>query len=111
MKRAHWLKAWLIQLLEMALAGLLTALAHIPGGPVSLLAAWIAMPLLGAVSAAAATVRGLLNYAAWLLPPVCMTLAHIILWKLPPDPGPVLLCAFVSLVGAAAGQVMKERNK
>ena len=110
MKRMKWPIAWLLEIVEMAAAGVLTALAHIPGGAVSALASWAFMPAAGLSVSLMATRRGLLNYAAWIAPPVCMALTHYLLWRYLPDAGPVLLCAFVSVIGAAAGQVIKERD-
>ena len=70
------------------------------------------MPLLGGVSAYWATKKGLLNYAAWIAPPLCQALGHMAVWFYPPSPGPVLVCVFVSIVGAAAGEVrLREQHK
>ena len=65
---------------------------------------WAGLPLLGAASAYRATRRGLLNYAAWIAPPVCAGASHWLLYGYPPEAAPVLLCALVSLVGAAAAR-------
>ena len=111
MKRMSWPVVWLMQFLAMVAGGFLTALAHIPGGVVTALASWIFMPLLGGFSACLATLRGLLNYIAWMAPPICMALTHYLLWRYMPDAGPVLLCALISIIGAATGEVLKERKK
>ena len=109
-KRWKWPLVWLVQIVLMALAGVLIALVHSFGAGIYGVAAWSGMPLLGAASGYRATRRGLLNYAAWIAPPVCMALSHWLLWSYPPDPGPVLLCALFSLMGAAAGEVMNQRQ-
>ena len=53
---------------------------------------------------------GLNNYLAWLAPAACLFAAHFALWGYSPNPGAGLLTALLSLVGAAAGQVLKERG-
>lgn len=111
MKRWKWPVAWLVQILEMLALGLMTALIHMLGAVPYGIAAWAVMPLAGLYTAFKATRRGLLNYAAWIAPPVCMWLAHAVLWGYAPAAGPVLVCAFVSLVGAAAGEVLNQQKK
>ena len=108
MKQWKWPVVWLVQTAAMLITGALLALTQLLGAVASGIALWGAMPLIGGVCAYRATRRGLLNYAAWLAPPVCMTASHWLLWSYPPDPGPAMLCAFVSLVGAAAGEVMNR---
>ena len=109
-KRWKWPLAWLVQMVTMAAAGALVALTHNLSMALYGALSWAAMPALGLISAYRATRRGLLNYAAWIAPPVCMALSHWLLWGYLPDPGPVLLCALISLVGAAAGEVMNQRK-
>lgn len=111
MKRWKWPIAWLVQILEMLVLGVLIALTDLLGGVLYSILAWVVMPILGLLSACQATRRGLLNYAAWLAPPICMAVTHWVIWTYPPSAGPVLLCAFTSLVGAAAGEVLNQRNK
>lgn len=108
-KQWKWPVVGLVQIGTMLLAGAALALTQLLGAA-SGIAFWGAMPLIGGVSAYRATRRGLLNYAAWLAPPVCMTASHWLIWSYPPDPGPALLCAFVSLVGAAAGEVKNRET-
>lgn len=110
MKKWKWPIVWLVQILAMSLAALLTAFTQLTGAVIYGIMAWIAMPTAGAASAYRATRRGLNNYAAWIAPPICMAAVHWLLWTYPPGFGPVLLCAFVSLVGAAAGEVMNQRK-
>lgn len=108
MKRWKWSAAWLAQIGLMLLAGAVFALAQLLGAVVSAVVQWAVLPLLGAVSAYRTTRRGLNNYLAWLAPPICTAVGHWLLWRYLPQPGPVLTCAFVSLVGAAAGEVMNR---
>ena len=110
LKKWKWPVAWLVQILIMALAGLLTALTQPTGALIYGIMTWAFMPAVGAVSGYRTTRRGLNNYAAWIAPPVCMAVVHWLLWTYLPAFGPVLLCAFLSLVGAAAGEVMNQRR-
>lgn len=109
LKRWKWPLAWLIQIIGMLLIGCASALTAVLGRIPYGIAMWGGMSAAGAVSAYRATRRGLLNYAAWIAPPVCMALAHWLVWGYVPDGGCVLVCAFVSLVGAAAGEVMNRQ--
>ena len=113
LRQWKWPVVLAVQLVLMMAMGAAVALLAPMGKTVHGIASWAAAPLLGAVSAYRATRRGLLNYAAWIAPPVCMGVAHLLLWTYLPDPGPVLVCALTSLVGAAAGEVknMYEKKK
>lgn len=111
MKKWKWLAVWLAQFAGMLAAGAMTALMDMLPPVVYGLMAWAGMPVLGMLSACWATRRGLLNYAAWIAPPVCMWLTYYLIWNYSPQPGPALLCAFLSLVGAAAGEVLKQQKK
>lgn len=110
MKR-RWLKALLIQATEALAFGALAALSL--GLDARLYAAlmWAGAPLAGLFSAARAVGRGLNNYAAWIAPPVCLFAAHLAIWMYPPAPGALLLTAFAALVGAAAGEVLRQRDR
>ncbi len=110
MKHWKWPLVWLAQWASMFAVGFAVAAADLFGAVVYGALSWGGMPLAGLVSAYRATRRGLLNYAAWLAPPIAMGLAHLILWSYPPAPGPVLFCALTSLVGAAAGEVANQRD-
>ena len=111
MKKWKWPVVWLVQLAEMLAAGALTALTDMLPPMIYGAMAWVVMPVLGLLSACRATRRGLLNYAAWIAPPLCMWLTHYLIWSYSPQPGPALLCAFLSLVGAAAGEVLNQQKK
>ena len=110
MKRWKWAVAWLAQILIMLAVGSLAALAELLGAAAYGAAAWAAVPLAGMWTACRATRRGLLNYAAWIAPPACMWLTHWLIWGYSPEPGPALFCALTSLVGAAAGEVLKQQE-
>ena len=111
MKKWKWPLAWLAQIALMLTAGVLIALTEWLGGTLHDWVAWIGMPLIGLFSACRTTRRGLLNYAAWLAPPAGMALGHLLVWGYMPDPGPVLLCALISLVGAASGEVLNRQEE
>lgn len=110
MKRWKWPLAWLVQVVEMLVIGAAIALTDLLGGVVYGILAWAGMPLAGLISGCRTTRRGLNNYVAWIAPPVCMALTHWLIWSYPPAPGPILLCALFSLVGAAAGEVLNQRD-
>ena len=111
MKKWKWPVAWLVQVLEMLAAGALTAIADVFSPLLFGVLSWAVMPLLGMLTACRATRRGLLNYAAWIAPPACMWLSHYLIWDYSPAPGPAIVCAFLSLVGAAAGEVLNQQEK
>ena len=106
-----WLWAWLIQFVAMLALSLLAALSIMAGKFVHGLCLWVLLPTAGAASACAATRAGLLNYAAWIAPPAMEYLANDILWGYAPEVGPVFFCAFISLVGAATGEVLKRQAR
>lgn len=109
--RLRWLWVWLIQIAAMLLISLLTALSLWLGGGLHAAFRWALMPIAGCISACIATRAGLWNYAAWIAPPVMQFLGHVLVWAYAPDPGAVFFCGFVSLVGAAAGEVLNRQHK
>lgn len=111
MKKWKWPVAWLVQFVEMFAAGAIVALTDMLPPVIYGVMAWAVMPVLGLLSACRTTQRGLLNYAAWIAPPACMWLSYYLIWSYSPNPGPALLCAFLSLVGAAAGEVLNQKRK
>lgn len=93
---------------------LLALLGHLlsPVRWVSAVLLWIAVPISGAVTACFVTVKGVSPYLAWILPPVMATFAGLIAsMGYAPSAGAMLLCAFVSLIGAAAGDVLTRPRK
>jgi hypothetical protein len=72
---------------------------------------WVVVPAFGAASAYYVTVMGLSNYAAWLMPPLTAVAGHYLAFFYPPESaGPAFLCALLSVIGAAAGEVVKRRH-
>lgn len=106
----RWIAAWLIQIVEMAAVCLVQALSHGAGAGLYAALLWGAVPLAGMLTACRAVRRGLLNYAAWIAPPACLFAVHYAVWRFSPAPGAGILTAFLSLIGAAAGEVLRLRK-
>ena len=111
LKGLRWLWVWIIQIAAMALLSLLASLSFFASGALYGICLWLLLPLAGAASSYLATVKGLLNYAAWLAPAIVLVAVHALLYGYAPHLGQVFLLAFVSLVGAAAGEVVKRGRK
>ena len=114
-KRFSWLWAWLIQIFGfLILNSLVINVAPYLGpamGAVYWGYMWVAVPVLGLLSSYWATRRGLLNYLSWVAPPSCHWVCPMIWMGYPPDAMCVVICSLVSLVGAAAGEVMNQREE
>ena len=106
----RWLWAWGLQIIVMAAVSAGATLMQAGPGWARVLALWVAVPLAGGFTAYRAVLGGLLNYAAWIAPPVLLYVVHIALWGYVPPVSAALLCAFISLVGAAAGEVTRQRR-
>ena len=107
----RWIFAWGLQIAEMLAAGLLAALAFGWGATAYGLLLWAGMPLAGLATSCRAVRRGLNNYLAWLAPAPCLYAAHALVWGFSPSAGAALLTAFLSLVGAAAGEELNRRAR
>ena len=106
-----WLWAWLLQIAEMAAVCLVQALCYGAGAALHAVLLWGVVPLTGLLTACRAVLRGLNNYLAWIAPAACLYLVNYLIWGFSPPAGAALLTAFMSLVGAAAGEVMIQRKK
>lgn len=106
-----WLWILLIQAASMLLLSLALERTYFLSITLHSICTWAVFPLAGMFSACFATRKGLLNYAAWLVPPAMQFLGYYISWPYFIKPGPVFLCGFISLIGAAAGEVLKRRDK
>lgn len=106
------LKPLLLQLLVISLLSAALPLAALILGLSALLTAtyWVLLPLAGLFSSLRVTRCGISCYLAWILPPICMSAAPWLLIGYPPDAGAMLLCVLLSIVGAAAGDVLNKRN-
>ena len=72
---------------------------------------WIVLPLCGLGTSFAAVRRGVNPYLAWLLPPLMLTLSSVLVTLgYLPGGGIMLLTAFVSLIGSAAGETYFNRR-
>ena len=109
--RHRWLWAWLGQIAVMLAVSLLASLARPASEALYSLLTWALVPAAGLLTACAAVRLGLNNYLAWLAPAPCLYAAHYALWRFSPSAGAALLTAFLSLVGAAAGDVLNQRRK
>lgn len=109
-KRIKWPWVLLLQMIATLAVFSLLSLSLWLGGFVHGLCLWFITPVAGFFSACIATRAGLLNYAAWLIPPLAQVAAGLMLWGYSPNAGPVFLCAFISLVGAATGEVLKRQH-
>ena len=99
-----WPLVWLLQAIAALAMGALTALSLWLGGAVHGAFLWLIMPAYVAVR------RGLNNYLAWLAPPLMELLGNLLVWGYPPSVGPVFLCGFIALVGAASGEVRNRQG-
>ncbi len=107
----RWLWAWLEQIGIMLAVGALVALADGLGPLARGVALWGVAPLAGLLTSCHAVRRGLNNYAAWIAPALCLWGTNLLIWGYSPPAGPALLTAFTSLMGAAAGAVLNEREQ
>ena len=71
---------------------------------------WIVIQIAGALSAYYAVRTGLSGFFAWIMPPVLYASIPWLVIGYPPGAGPMLLCALVSIMGAAAGDEMNKRE-
>ncbi len=70
---------------------------------------WLMLSIAGAVTSFFVCRKGVNCYLGWILAPVCVSVVPWILIGYPVDPGVMLVCAFVSVIGAAAGQTAYHR--
>ena len=110
----NWRLLWPVQALAMVLISLCATLlpllfpaAHLPLRVIFL---WILPCAAGSWTACRLACCGLNSYAAWLLPPVIHTAVPWLVIGYPPHAGSMALCAFISLVGAATGDVIYKQS-
>lgn len=106
-----WLWIWLVQIASMLVISVPCAYSILLGSVVHGVFQWGIMPAAGFVSACLATRKGLLNYAAWIAPMAMMPIGNLMVWGYASGVGPAFLCGFVSLVGAATGEVMNQQKR
>ena len=108
--RVKWPVIWLVQMISMLALSVLIALSYYLSAVLHGVLIWGLLSIAGFVSACLATQRGLLNYAAWIMPPTMGFVGHYLVWDYLPGAGPILLCALISLVGAATGEVIRRQG-
>lgn len=108
--RLKWPWILLLQIMATLIVFLLLSLSLWLGSLMHGLCLWFLTPIAGFLSACIATRAGLLNYLAWLIPPFVQVAADLLLWGYAPGTAPVFLCAFIALVGAATGEVLKRSH-
>jgi len=109
--RILWPWVLLLQIIATLAVYMLLCQSLWLGGFAHGLCLWFLTPAAGFISACIATRKGLLNYVALLVPPLAQIAASLIFWGYLPQTGPVFLCGFISLVGAATGEVLKGQHK
>ena len=102
---------FLIQLISVFILSLFSFLIR-PLNLVYPISIYALVPLFSSFSAYKLTRKGINPYLSFLLPPVAETLAGFTAaMGIGPEPLPVFITAFISLVGAAAGDVRNKMTK
>lgn len=111
----NWRILWPVQMLIMLLVALLATFLPLlfptAAGMLRFLFLWLLPSAAGAWTTCLLSRAGLISYAAWIVPPVIHSLVPLIFLGYLPSPFSMLLCAFVSLVGAATGEVMLRQER
>ena len=79
--------------------------------PIRFLFLWTLPSAAGAWTACLLSRSSLNSYAAWLIPPVVHSIVPLLILGYLPSPFSMLLCAFVSITGAAAGEELRKRDQ
>ena len=73
---------------------------------------YVLVPFVSMYLAGKLVLKGINPYLTWILPSIGETAAgFLITMGIGPDPLPIMITAFVSLVGASAGDVIKKTKK
>ena len=103
----HLIRQFIIIFILSALIALLRA----AGGIYEVLV-WTVIPLAGAVTAFFCVRQNVNPYLCWFLPPAAQTLAVLLVTMgYLPQGGQMVLTAFVSLVGSAAGDTANKQQR
>ena len=109
-----WKLLWPAQALLMLIIALLSTFLPLlfPAAalPLRIVFLWILPAAAGAWTACLLAKSGLNSYAAWIVPPIIHSIVPLLILSYLPSPFSMLLCAFVSLIGAAAGDVLSKRK-
>ena len=110
----NWRLMWLFQLLIMLLIALaatfLPLIFPIAAVPLRVVFMWLLPLTAGAWTSCTLARAGLTAYASWVLPPVVHSVIPWLLIGYPPSAASMLVCALLSLVGSAAGDVLYRRE-
>lgn len=110
----NWRLFWPVQALIMLVTALCATVLPLefPAAalPLRVIFLWLLPAAAGAWTACVLTRSGLISYAAWIVPPIVHSIVPWIILGYLPSPFSMLLCAFVSLVGAATGDVLYRRD-
>lgn len=110
-----WKLFWPIQAAVMLIVALCSTLLPLAfpsyALPLRVVFLWILPSLAGAWTACILSRSGLNSYLAWLVPPIVHSVVPWIVLGYLPSPFSMLLCAFISLTGAATGEVMRRRDE
>lgn len=116
-KKHHWVLSLILQIVFYAAATAVGVIGTLMvpttlTGLVFHLVNWVLLPVLGAVSAYRTTRGGVYYLGAWIAPPVLMLTIYWGMTGLPPQHAMmVILCALLSIIGAAAGHEMNKRKE
>ena len=109
-----WRRLWPVQILLLLVISLCATFLplYVPAAATLLRVVflWVLPPAAGAWTACLLTRCGLISYAAWIAPPLMHSVVPWLAIGYPPAGLSMALCAFVSLVGAAAGDVLYRRE-
>ena len=111
-----WPAAWLLQILVVFAVCTLILVILVPYLPSPAnywalnICMWGIVPALGSYTSFKVTRTGVNNYAAWVAPPLRQGAACILWAGSLLNPGYVMATALISLVGAAAGDVLNKQD-
>ncbi len=110
----NWRLLWIVQALAMLVVSLCATLLPLlfPAAQffLRIVFLWILPCTIGAWTSCRLAHLGLNSYAAWIVPPVIHTALPWLVIGYPPHAGSAALCALISLVGAAAGDVLCKQE-
>ena len=111
---SDWRRMWPVQFLLFLLISLCATFLplYFPAAalPLRIIFLWLLPAAAGAWTSCRLTRLGLISYAAWIVPPIVHSVVPWLTVGFPPSGLSMTLCAFVSLVGAAAGDVLYRRD-
>ena len=94
-----------------AAAALLPLFFPALNAPLKVMLQWIALPVLGALTAGVLSRAGVTHYLSWLPPPLVVSAVPWLIMGFPLAPGVMLICCLTSMIGASTGEVLRRRAK